>query len=174
MRNVFVRTPYNYDVEAVSRETGILEEMESMTNQSFKEECDINTIVRRFGVTGQVPAGIRVPTYQMFEDIFDFHSAMNTIAEARESFDQLPATVRRRFENDPQKFVAFCADPKNLPEMRKMGLAIPEAEPQNTSEPNVSAKGKANGSASVKAGVGEPAAPKGGSAGSGDGDEGGA
>lgn len=125
-RKPFVRTPYNYDREQVSYETGILPEQDDMAQQSFKDECDINTIVKRFGLTGQLPVNAVAPTYSMFDGVFDYHTAMNAIAEAREAFDAMPAEVRARFENDPQKFVEFCSDEKNLDEMRKLGLAIPE------------------------------------------------
>jgi len=122
---MFVRSAYNYDRSRVSRETSTINDDEGAAQQSFKDECDINTIVRRFGLTGTMPQGIVPPTYATFEGIFDFHSAMNAIAEARESFDAMPADVRAKFLNDPQKFVEFCSDPKNLDEMRDMGLAIP-------------------------------------------------
>lgn len=125
-KKVFVRSAYNYDRDEVSRETGLNASGDGMTQQSFKEECDINTIVRRFGLTGHVPQGVRAPTYGMFDGVNDFHTAANAIAKARESFDAMPADVRRRFENDPGRFVEFCSDPKNLAEMRKMGLAVPE------------------------------------------------
>ena len=54
-RGVFLRTPYNYDVDEVSAETGLACFDESLTQQQFKEESDINEIVRRFGLTGQTP-----------------------------------------------------------------------------------------------------------------------
>lgn len=145
IRKVFVRSAYNYNADDVSRETGSSDvDGESLTQQSFKEECDINTIVRRFGLTGTMPQGIVPPTYQSFEGIFDFHTAMNAIAQARESFDAMPAEVRLRFKNDPQAFVEFCSDKKNLKEMRDMGLAIPEVIADTTSVPDVPVKEKAN------------------------------
>lgn len=55
-KEVFFRTPYNYDKDDVSRETALNtwidpetgEELTSQTQQHHKEECDINEIVRRF------------------------------------------------------------------------------------------------------------------------------
>lgn len=165
MRNIFVRSPYNYDADLVSRETSVnCDESEDMTQQSFKEECDINTLVRRFGITGLMPQNMVPPTFQMFEDVFDFHSAMNAIAEARESFDALPAETRYKFQNDPQKFVEFCADPKNVDEMVEMGLAIARPVADNTPAPSSEAKEttdvkRATGGAKdvVKAGSGSAA-----------------
>ncbi|AXH74136.1 MAG: internal scaffolding protein [Microviridae sp.] len=114
------------DFDAESVRTGLLCEDVSMAKQSFKEECDVNTIVRRFGLTGQLPENVRMPTYQDFEGPFDFQGAMNAIVAARESFQAVPADVRYRFHNDPEEFVAFCSDRANLEEARKMGLVPPE------------------------------------------------
>jgi len=119
---VFLRTPYNYDTNAASDESGLACQDESRTKQSFAEEADINTIVRRFGVTGQLPTGIRAPTYGDFENVVDFHTAMNAIAQAGEAFDRMPAQVRARFHNNPAEFVDFCSDPANVAEMEKLGL----------------------------------------------------
>lgn len=136
MRNVFVRSPYNYDTDAVSRETGLdSTDTEDMCKQSFKDDCDINTIVRRFGLTGTVPVSARLPTYAMFDGIFDYHTAMNAVVEAREAFEAMPAAIRARFRNDPGLFVDFCSDKKNLDELRKMGLANAAPVVDNTPAP---------------------------------------
>lgn len=124
---MFVRSLYNYDREAVSNETGLKCEDVSRAKQSFAEECDINTIVRRFGLTGHVPVGVRMPTYADYANLPDYHSAMNAIAQAREAFDAMPSSVRARFQNDPGLFVDFCSDAKNRDEAVKLGLVLPQA-----------------------------------------------
>jgi len=45
------------------------------------------------------------------------------------AFATLPSHVRRRFENDPQEFLAFMADPANQDEVIKMGLATDNRPP---------------------------------------------
>lgn len=127
---MFVRKFGNYDTNEASMESATFAEGESKTLQSEKENCDINVIVRRFRVTGELPVRAAMATYGDFEGIFDFQSAMNAVREAQESFDALPAEVRKRFHNDPQEFVEFCSEKENLPELRKMGLAVPEVEPE--------------------------------------------
>lgn len=126
---VFLRTEHNYDRDAASAESGLVCRPTSRTKQSFKDECDINTIVRRFGVTGQLPQGVRAPTYGDFVDVHDFRSAMDAVVLARESFDSMPSAVRARFSNNPALFVDFCSNSENLPELRKMGLAPPAPPP---------------------------------------------
>lgn len=120
--------PFNYDQERASVESGLACRDKSLTRQSEAEGTDINVLVKRFGITGQMPIPTRLPSFQDFEGIFDFRSAMDAINAARASFMELPAQVRARFGHDPAEFVTFCSDPGNLEELRKMGLA-PPAEP---------------------------------------------
>lgn len=120
---MFVRNPFNYDRGAASRESGLACKGVSRTQQSQKEDADINVIVRRFGVTGMIPQVQRLPTFQDFEGVFDFQSAQNALVQANRAFMQVPAAVRARFANDARLFVDFCSDPKNLDELRSMGLA---------------------------------------------------
>ena len=127
-RKVFVRDNFNFDMDEVSVETGLCCEDESKTQQQFADETDINTIVRRFGLTGQLPDNVTMPQYADYEGVFDFQTAMNTMMEAERSFMQLPADVRARFENSPQKLLEFCENSANIDEARKWGL-VPPAEP---------------------------------------------
>lgn len=101
----------------------------SLTVQSQKEEADINTIVRNFGVTGQLPQGVRVPEYGDFDAVDDFRSAIEAIRAAEASFLAMPSELRARLDHDPARFVEWCADVGNLEEMRKLGLAVPAPVP---------------------------------------------
>lgn len=106
----------------------------SRTVQSQREDADINVIVRRFGVTGQLPNNVPVPQYGDFVDAMDFRESMDAIRAAQMSFMSLSAEVRKRFHNDPHEFVEFCSASKdgklvNLEEMRRMGLAVTPVEP---------------------------------------------
>lgn len=125
--NPFVRNPYNYDRDVASFATGLFCEDVSLTKQSFAEECDINTIVRRFNLTGQLPDNVGAPTYADFDEVYDFHTAMNAVAKAQEAFDEMPAAVRARFNNDPASFVDFCSDDANRSEAEKLGLVFAKA-----------------------------------------------
>lgn len=113
----------SYGADAVSIATGLLCEDVSLAQQSAVLETDINEIVRRFRVTGELPEAFRLPVVEDYDDIFDFQSAQNALVDAKRSFMQVPAEIRRRFDNDPQVFYEFCVNPDNLPELRKLGLA---------------------------------------------------
>lgn len=96
----------------------------SLTKQYFKEECDINNILKKFNATGQLPDMIKQnPVYGDFSDVASFQEALSIVNHAYEQFEALPSTLRDRFANDPEKFLAFCEDGNNLEELVKLGLA---------------------------------------------------
>lgn len=125
MKIPFLRTPYNYDRDIASNESGLECLDPTMAQQQFREECDINTIMERFGRTGELIAPIRMPQYGDFDGVNDYHSAMNAIVEAQSAFDQLPAKVRARFGNDPAEFLEFCFNEENREEAIRLGLVEP-------------------------------------------------
>lgn len=120
----FLRTAYNYDMNKAGDESAVECKDRSLAQQHFAEECDINTIVKRFGLTGELPSDLKAPTYGDFVGISDFHSAMNAIAKANEAFDEMPADIRARFNNDPALFVDFCSDDANRAEAERLGLVF--------------------------------------------------
>jgi len=150
MNAPFVRSPYNYDVMAVSDETGLdCSDDPSLAKQSFAEECDINTIVRQFGLTGQLPDNVRAPQYGDFTGVFDYQSALNAVIAADDAFMEMPAHVRARFHNDPAAFVEFCSNPDNIEEMDKLGLVVKSVQDADPVEV-LKAAGKAVSEAVVK------------------------
>lgn len=124
----FVRSAYNYDMDEVSEATGLRCLDKSLTQQEFAEECDINVIVKRAGLTGELPEGVMVPFNADFEGgVVDFKSAMNLLVSANNAFMEMPAEVRSRFMNDPARFIDFVSDESNRDEARKLGLLVPPA-----------------------------------------------
>lgn len=85
----------------------------SLTQQHMREEVDVNTIVKRFGITGQMPFGNASGLYGDFTGITDFDSALERIEMAQDKFMKLPPDVREKFDNDPAKLIAFAS---SLPE----------------------------------------------------------
>lgn len=106
----------------------------SLTQQQFKDDVDINVLLERYKVTGQLPQGVRLPSYGDFTGVSDYRSAMDAVRKASDSFMDLPAHVRARFDNDPQKFLEFVSDEKNRDEIIKLGLASPDAKPSQPAE----------------------------------------
>jgi len=127
---VFLRTPYNYDADAVSDLTGLECNDPSLAQQHMKDECDINNIVERFGVTGQLPeVPAYAPSYGDFTGIGDYRDALDKVLAADEAFMALPAKVRERFDNDPALLVDFISDINNRSEAIELGLIPPPVKP---------------------------------------------
>lgn len=122
-QKVFLRAPFNYDVDAASKEVELVcDPEESVTQQQFKDECDINEIVRRFGLTGEMPDDFRAPVSGDFTGVSDFQSAMQAVRAAQEAFNSLPAEVRAEFSNDPQRMMDFLSNEKNRERALELGL----------------------------------------------------
>lgn len=119
----FIRTPYNYDRYAASVASGLVSDEVTRTQQQFKDECDINTIVRNFGLTGQLPFNERTPlTGDYTEVVNDYQSALNMVMAADAAFMELPSNLRERFHNNPQELLEFVQDPRNKDEADKLGI----------------------------------------------------
>jgi phage internal scaffolding protein len=127
----FIRNPYNYDKEEVSNETGLLCKDESLAQQHMKDECDINVIIERFGVTGELPNSPVSPRYGDFSEVTDYHSALNQINATMDDFMAMPAKLRVRFDHDPVKLLEFLENDQNRDEAIQLGLidGKPVAEP---------------------------------------------
>lgn len=125
---VVLRAPHAYDVDSASLEAALSFDPESEgAQQQFKDESDINVIVARFGLTGELPE-VRMPLSGDFTGVSDFHQAMNLVRQAQESFMEIPAHLRARFNNDPGRLINFLENGDNRDEALKLGLIQPPPE----------------------------------------------
>lgn len=125
--SVFVRSPYNYDMNQAGDDSGLNCLDKSLAQQHMADECDINKLVERYVVTGEIPQNVTPPMQGDFTNAVTYQEALNLMIQARQSFEQLPAKIRNRFENDPGKFIDFTSNEANRDEMRQMGLCSPQA-----------------------------------------------
>ncbi|WNK12464.1 MAG: internal scaffolding protein [Microvirus sp.] len=101
------------------------------TKQSFKEECDINTLMAKYLKTGQMDhVNQALPRFECVSD-HDFQSAQNLIADAKSMFENIPSAVRARFENNPGKLLDWVHDPKNVQEAASLGFLELDAVPDH-------------------------------------------
>lgn len=106
------------------RKVGLMFADKGRTKQQFKADTDVNNILKKYMKTGLLPDASRLPAkFGDFSSAPSYLDAMNLINEAHEQFASLNSSLRGRFQNDPSQFLEFCNDPKNLPEMLKLGLA---------------------------------------------------
>lgn len=116
-----------YDAKLVSEQYSWDTGDVSKVQQQFGTEVDVNTIMRRYGISQALPLGPSTGVYGDFTGISDYESAVERIEGARKRFMELPAEVRERFDNDPGVLI------------RRAGEMEPEAfESLFVGEPRVS------------------------------------
>lgn len=99
------------------------------TKPEFKESCDVNYILEKYKNTGELPLMQRKPIYGDFSNPVDYQTSLHVVMKAEQQFNELPAEVRKRFDNDPALFLDFAIDPANKKEMIEMELLEPERPP---------------------------------------------
>lgn len=136
VNKVFYRSPHNYDVVAASNEAALADPGVSLTVQSAAEDCDLNVIMKRFGIGAALPVNPRPPMYGDFTEIGDYRSALNAVRNAEMAFMEFPAELRARFANNPQMMLEFVENPANYDEAVKLGICKARA-PVNPPTPVV-------------------------------------
>lgn len=139
---IFVRHPY----QRGPRVAGIsFLNSKGRTQQSFKAECDINNILKKYQKTGAIT---HVNNHgDRYADLTatDYHAALNQQIKAQNMFNELPSSLRNKFNGDPAQFLAFVQDETNKAEMAELGLlkkgvditpAEPAVAPEPTPEPS--------------------------------------
>lgn len=116
-------TPYG-DSEGNNRRIPVqyTSDKPSRTRQEFKDDADINNIIKTFSKTGMAN---HLSQYQgQYGDFasIDYHEAMNIVLEANEMFQTVPAQIRKEFNNDPKTFLDFVTNEDNRDRMIAMGL----------------------------------------------------
>ena len=95
----------------------------SMAKQSFKDECDINTIMAQYRANGLIDhVNTYGGRYGFLPTESDFHANLQSVMDAQDAFASLPSKIRTKFENDPAKFLGWVMDPSNKDEILKLGL----------------------------------------------------
>lgn len=106
----------------------------SMTQTQFQQATDVNNIVKRYEKVPD-PSIFEVNDlgFRDFKSQDDFHTTMNKISKATQDFMELPASLRKRFSNDPGALFEFMNDPKNDAEAISLGLKVKkENKPSDT------------------------------------------
>ncbi len=109
---------------------------DSLTQQHMADGCDINKIVPRYQSTGVIDhvAAFKAQ-YGDFVGLPDYLRSFHLIDDSMALFDDLPADVRERFNNDPGDFLQFANNPDNESEMIKLGLLPPPSYPEASEAP---------------------------------------
>lgn len=97
---------------------------DSLTQQQFKDECDMNRIVKN-AMRGVTPRFMRTdqPQYGDFADVPDLHRSFELIQAAEQAFSALPAELRLELNNDPRNITQIT-----LAQSEKYKLGKPPAD----------------------------------------------
>jgi len=96
---------------------------QSLTEQSHKESCDIHTIMRKARTTGIIEhVAKHKGQYGVMPTGNEYHQNMNIIAMADTLFESVPSDIRKKFDNDPAKYLDYMQDNNNFDEIEEMGL----------------------------------------------------
>lgn len=99
----------------------------SKTQQSFRDEVDINKIVARFTKDDLLEVMRNNPgTFADLTKVGNYKEALEKIMLAKETFAKLTPKIRKRFENDPGQLVDFMSDENNLDEAIELGIMPPK------------------------------------------------
>lgn len=116
------RTHYSPQVRVTFETEG-----ESLTEQQFAEESLIINKIRKYDSQGFFDSINRNPAqYTDFTQVRDLADAIDQIEQARDSFQTIPADIRKQFNNSASEFFEFASKESNYPELVKLGLATGE------------------------------------------------
>lgn len=113
----------------------------SKTDQSFKEDCDVNIVLKKFMKTGQLThVNRKTASYSDVSEVPNLLDAHVQLSEAKKAFMKLPAELRKKLGNNPLALDEYLRDPENLEEAIQYGLlekrAKPAKEPSKVPEPD--------------------------------------
>lgn len=101
------------------------------TKQAFKDQCDINKMLKKAQVQGSIAHLLKYPeaAYGEFDGEFDLLTAYGKIEKAKEIFEDLPSEIRREHNNNPLQFVSWVNAPENRGKLAELLPVL--AEPGN-------------------------------------------
>lgn len=108
------------------------------TKQEYKQESDVNFIIKRYQATGMFPQARGQALYQDVSQIPDYKACRDTVIEAQEHFNSLPAAVRSKFKNDPAEMLEWAKQIENREAANELNIF--EEIKENKAEPTKDAK----------------------------------
>lgn len=132
-KQVFGNIEKTFDDNGLVIKVRTINNLPSRTQQAYKDEVDVNRIMRKYRSTQDASIFKRAGEgqYGDFSGVVDFQTAHQKIIDTRAAFMQLDSRVRARFENDPGALLNFLNDERNRDEAISLGL-IPKKEPVPT------------------------------------------
>lgn len=83
------------------------------TKQEYKDDVNINNIIKKYKITGELPVANKMPRYEDVSKVPDYRTALDVVNNAQMAFKALPASLRQKFRNDPAVMLDWSNDPAN-------------------------------------------------------------
>lgn len=100
-----------------------------LTDQSFKNACDINVIMANYAKTGMLSHVTTLqPKYVDNTTIPSLEAAYDIVNAAEDAFYNLPPDIRKLMDNDPSQLENFIQNPDNTDILLKNGIIIQKQE----------------------------------------------
>lgn len=112
---VQIRKPFDE-----STHVGVVFTGASMTQQHFKDECDINLILELYTRTGELPVNACELRYADVSSFTDYTTMRAAMAQAESDFLELPASVRERYHNCTSEFLDAIATDDGRRELQSL------------------------------------------------------
>lgn len=109
--------------DRVSIDTG----SDTPVEQSHRDQCDVNEIIRRFKRNGLLDhQNHRQPMYGDFTAASSLQESIELVTAAQDDFDSIPAKVRAAALNSPVQFLEMLSTPEGVAILEKAGLEVSE------------------------------------------------
>lgn len=125
------RNVYSAREESRDDKKAIVFTENSLTDQNFKEETDVNMILAKYKVTrnlavlglGADGQPLGNPKYgDDYADIGTYQECLEVVTQAEEQFMQLPGSIRKEFGNTPEGMLKWLQDPANYERGVELGF----------------------------------------------------
>lgn len=103
-------TYYSKHNDPIAHEDGV-----SMTDQQYKDQCDIAFMVSQYAKLG-VPIPQSPVSYADLTDVQTYEEALMTVSEYKSAFELLPSADRERFHGSVSEYLSFISNQDNLKE----------------------------------------------------------
>lgn len=116
----------------------------SKTMQEFKNEVNINSIMKKYNATGVVSHIMKdQPMFDDVSELMSLQDALNLKNVSDQNFLKLPSKIRARFNNSAVNMIDFLNDSSNYDEAVNLGLVDkkpviveePQKAPKSTKPP---------------------------------------
>lgn len=148
------REQYDDEAHQITKDNTKVDASENKTDKRdavvvqkhHKDDVDLNVILARYGVTdlSQLPRVTDPRYYGDFTNAPTFREILDVTHDATMKFQQLPAKIRKRFNDSPAELALWLNDKDNMEEAVAIGLLHkevlkkPEASPPAPPDTKVS------------------------------------